>query len=110
MDFLIEVWGTAAIKYKTNIQTLQISQNKLIKTLFHYDYNTSEQKICSETKLMNISQTYLYNTCILIRKILNKNIHTQICFTKKHQTQKIRLRNANDIQLYSPRTDYGKKM
>lgn len=106
LDYLVEVWGTAA---KTNIETLQIAQNKLIKTLFQYDYSTQTQKIYSETKLMNISQTYIFNTCILIRKILNRDIHTQIHFTRKHQKHKIGLRNANDIQLYSPRTNYGKK-
>lgn len=106
IDYLIEIWGTS---YKTNLKLLQIAQNKLVKTLFHYDYMTPTDKIYKETKLLNIPQTYIYNTCVLIRKILNKDIHTQIVFTKKHQIQQKRLRNANDINLYSPRTNYGKK-
>lgn len=106
LDYLIEVWGTAA---KTNKLTLQRAQNKLIKRLFHYNFYISTDKIYKETKLMNLNQLYTFKTCILIRKILNKKIHTQINFSKKHQVQKIRLRNANNLILHIPRTNHGKQ-
>lgn len=106
VDYLIELWGTAA---KTNLMPIQISQNKLIKVLFNYDFLESTQKIYKETKIMNISQSYTYSTCILIRKILNRDIHTQTTFTKKHTIQKMKLRKANDIILHEPRTNYGKR-
>lgn len=106
IEYLIEIWGSAA---KTNLNLLQRAQNKLIKVLFHYNYSTPTNLLYKKTRLLNISQTYIYNTCLLVRKILAKNIHTQINFTKKKQIQKIQLRNANNIVLRTPRTNYGKK-
>lgn len=106
IDYLIEIWGSAA---KSNLDLLQTAQNKLLKVLFKYNFRTSTKKIYNETGLLNIYQTYVYNSCILVRKILSKDIHTNITFTKKQSIQKIRLRNANDIKLHKPRTNYGKK-
>lgn len=107
LDYLIELWGTAA---KTNINILQTAQNKLIKTLFNYNYRTSTQKIYAETKLMNLNQTYVYYTCLLVHKIFHNEIKSKIGFTKKHQHQKIKLRNGNHLALPKcvPRTGYGK--
>lgn len=106
IDYLIEVWGSA---YKTNLNKLQILQNKIIKVLFHYNYLTPTTKIYKETKLMNLSQIYKYNTCILIHKILHKEIHSEIIFTKNVQIHKRNLRRANNIYLPKIRTNYGKK-
>lgn len=104
IDYLIEIWGSAA---KTNLKQVQIAQNKLMKVLFNFDFLTNTNKMYKDTKILNVSQAYVYHTCILIRKILNKDIHTKICFTEKQQTMK--LRNANNLILRPPRTNYGKK-
>lgn len=107
IDYLIEVWGSAA---KTNLDLIQTSQNRLIKTLFHFDYLTPTKKVYKKTKLLNIYHTYRYYTCILIRKILFKKIHTNITFNTKNEfVQLRRLRCSNDIVLRPPRTNYGKK-
>ncbi|KAL0851343.1 hypothetical protein ABMA28_007163 [Loxostege sticticalis] len=107
IDYLIEIWGTAN---KTNLNVLQISQNKLIKSLFNYDFRTSTHKIYEDTKIMTIKQTYKYYTCILIHKILNKQIHTVLSFRKKHEIQySMKLRNANHLISRTPRTNYGRK-
>lgn len=106
IDYLIEVWGTAA---KTNLQKLQTSQNKLIKTLFRYNFLTPTIQIYNETKLFNIFQTYKFNTCVLIRKILNNSIHTQIKLTKKIDFHHRQTRRANEISLKPFRTKYGRK-
>jgi hypothetical protein len=104
--YLIEIWGTAA---KTGLQELQRAQNKVIKALFCYPYSTSTTKIFKETKLMNIQQLYRYNTCILIRKILNKNIHTSLSFTQKSQLTKRKLRRPSLLVLPKIRTKLAKK-
>lgn len=104
LEYLIEVWGTAAI---TNIKLLQVSQNKVIKVLFHYDYLTPTKKLYTETKLLNLKQIYTYKTCILIRKIINKEIHSEITFTEKNKYLTKTLRNADNIFLPLPRTRYG---
>lgn len=106
IDYLIEIWGTAA---KSHLSLIQIAQNKLIKALFQYAHLTPTKKVYSETGIMDITKTYTYKTCILIRKVINNNIHVQISFTKKHHHQKIKLRNANDLILRTPRTNYGRK-
>lgn len=106
IDYLIEIWGTAA---KSNLEIIQVAQNKLIKTLFNYKFRTPTQKIYEDTKIMNIAKTYKYYTCLLIHKILNKNINTTLTFTKKHQVQKKKLRNSNFLVTRTPRTNYGKK-
>lgn len=104
IDYLIEIWGPAA---KSNIGILQTAQNKLVKTLFGYHFRTPTDKIYKNTKLMTIKQTYFYYTCILIRKILNKEIQTQMKFTTKGSHQKIQLRNSTHLVLRQPRTNYG---
>lgn len=106
IDYLIEIWGSAA---NTNLRPIQRAQNKIVKVLFQYKHLTPSYKLYKETKLLSIHQTYVYLTCILIRKILTKDLHTQISFTKKKQFQKMKLRNANNLVLHAPRTDYGKK-
>lgn len=107
IDYLIEVWGSAS---KTNLNTIQRAQNKVIKVLFRYNYLTPTDTLYKKTKLLNITQTYIYYTCLLVRKILTNNIHTQIKFTKKIDIQKMRLRNANNLVLWKVRTkNYGKK-
>lgn len=106
LDYLIEVWGSAA---KVHLGTLQRSQNKIIKLLFHYDYLTPTTRIYKETHLMTILQNYKYNTCMLVHKIINKKIRSQIKFTKKISTQNRVSRRAHNIILQAPRTNYGKK-
>lgn len=106
LDYLIEIWGTAA---QSNLKVIQTMQNKLIKILFNYHYRTSTEKLYKETGIMNIRQTYVYNTCILIHKILNDDINTNINLIRKSKVQRIRLRNANNIVPRQHRTNYGKK-
>lgn len=106
IEYLIELWGSAA---KTNLEKLQRAQNRIIKVLFHYHYLTPTHKIYKETKLFNISDIYFYNTCILVRKILSKDLHTQITLTKNLQVRKRFLRRAQDLHIPSTRTNYGKK-
>lgn len=105
LDYLIEIWGTAA---PSNLKDLQISQNKLIKVLFSYHYLTPTKQLYKDTKIMNIKQSYIYNTCILIKKIINKEINTEINFRKNFEITKRRLRNANDLYPQAPRTNFGK--
>lgn len=102
--YLIEIWGSAP---KTNLKYLQIAQNKLVKMLFNYDYLTSTVKVYKETKLMNIKQLYTFCSCILIRKILNKSIHTEITFTKVHQVHNRSSRRKDHIILPKVRTTQG---
>lgn len=106
LEYLIELWGTAA---KTNLKQIETCQNKIIKRLFRYQYLTATEKIYKETKLMSLAQIYKYNTCILVHKLLNKNIHSRITFTKKGQTQKRITKRKNHICLRKPRTNYGRK-
>ncbi|CAH2083596.1 unnamed protein product [Euphydryas editha] len=106
IDYLIEVWGTAC---KTNLCKLQTAQNKLVKVLFNYNYWTSHKIIYKETKIMNISQIYKYKTCILIYKILNKDIHSRITFTKNLDIHKRNLRRAHHISIPKKITLYGEK-
>lgn len=105
VDYLIEVSGTAA---KTNLEPFQTAQNK-IKVLLQYKYWTPIQKIYKDTKIINIKQTNNYYTCILIRKMLFKDIHTTILFTKIQDYQRNELRNSNFLVTCLPITNYGKK-
>jgi hypothetical protein len=57
------------------------------------------------TKLFNLKQIYTYATCILIKKKLSNQTHTEISFTKR--TFKHNLRNTNKISLLTPRTNHG---
>ncbi|KAL0849835.1 hypothetical protein ABMA28_011774 [Loxostege sticticalis] len=103
--YLIEVWGSAS---KTHIKDLQISQNKIIKRLYNYDFLTPTKQLYKKTKLFNVSQLYNYNMCVFIKKILDNNIQTNITFTKRTFTHS--LRNTNKLFLRQPRTiKYGKK-
>lgn len=107
IEYLIEIWGCAAT---TNLLPLQRAQNKLIKILFKLDYLTPTKDLYTKTKLLNIHQTYVYNTCLLIRKILNKTIHTQIQFKTSVPSKYIRrCKNTNLLKLSTPRTSYGRR-
>lgn len=104
LDYLVEVWGKAA---KSNLNDLQIAQNKIIKVLFHYDYLTPTRILYKEPKHMNLNQIYTYKTCILIHKIIKSEVHSEITFIKNSQVQTKQLRNTDDIRLSRPRTGYG---
>lgn len=104
LDYLIEIWGCAA---KTNLKPLQISQNKVIKILFHYDKLTHTPTLYKKTNLLNLNQIYTQNICILIKKIMSGQLHSQTNFIKR--TYKHNLRNTNKLKLHAPRTDYGKR-
>lgn len=104
--YLIEIWGNAG---KTKLQELQRVQNKIIKILFRYPYLTPTYKIFEETKLMNIKQLYMYTTCILIRKILDKKIKTNLSFTKISEVSKRSRRRPSLLVLPKPRTNYSKR-
>lgn len=106
LQYLIEVWGSTA---DTNLKELQRTQNKIIKLLFHYDYLTPTTKVYSETKLMSVKQLYTYSTCLLIRKILHKEIHSKLTFTKKKELQNYRNRNAENLITTRSRTNYGQR-
>lgn len=104
--YLVEIWGSAV---KTKLAGLQITQNKIIKTIFNYHYLTSTNKIFTETKLMTIKQLYIYNTCILIKKILCSQLHTNLSFIKVKQTTLRCTRRASFLVLPKVRTNYGRK-
>lgn len=104
---LIEVWGSAA---KTKLSELQVTQNKLIKILFGYPYRTSTNRIYQDTKIMNIRQLYIYNTCIFIRKIIKKSVHSNLALIKYKQITQRSTRRASLLVLPNTRTNYSKKM
>lgn len=104
LEYLIEIWGSAC---KTYLKQIQIAQNKIIKVLFHYDYLESTSKIYKETKLMHINQIFTFKTCVLIYKILNKSIHSNL--TLKKRQHKYNTRSANLLTLIKTRTNYGTK-
>ncbi|CAK1585636.1 unnamed protein product [Parnassius mnemosyne] len=107
LEYLIEIWGSAA---QTHISKLQRAQSKLIKTLFHYNYLTPTKELYRKTKFLNIKQLYTYNTCLIIKKIISKNIHSTITFTPKCEFLTHNLRNKNKLQIWQPRTrSYGNK-
>ena len=91
------------------MQELQRVQNKIIKILFRYPYLTPTYKIFEETKLMNIKQLYMYTTCILIRKILDKKIKTNLSFTKISEVSKSSRRRPSLLVLPRTRTNYSKR-
>lgn len=82
-----------------------------MKLLFHLNYLTPTTTVYNKTKLMTLTQMYNYNTCILVRKILKKDIHTSITFTIKSQIRTRSSRFSNNIYLPNvPRTkNYGLK-
>lgn len=104
LEYLLEVWGNAA---KTHLKYLQTAQNKATKTLFRYNYLTPTTELYNKTKLFNLNQMYFYKTCILIKKITTKAIHSDIIFTKKNH--RYFTRNNNKFNLTTPRTNYGKR-
>lgn len=104
--YLIEIWGSGA---KTKLAELQILQNKIIKNLFNYHFRTPTEKIYRETKLMNIKQLYIFNTCIFIRKTLHNSIHTNLQFPKRQKVGRPCTRRASFIVLPKTRTNYGQK-
>lgn len=109
LTYLIEVWGSAA---KTNLVKLQRTQNKIVKLLFHLNYLAPTTTVYEKTKLMTLTQLYHYNTCVIVRKILKKDIHTSVTFTIKSQVQTRSSRYSNNICLpkTTPRTkNYGSK-
>lgn len=107
LDYLIELWGNAA---DVHINKLQRTQNKVLKVLFQYEYKTPTIQLYRETKQLNIKQLYIYNTCVLIYKIIHKMIHSQLIFTKNRDHVKYNMltRNANKLHTIHPRTNLGK--
>lgn len=104
LDYLIEIWGSAA---PTNLSPLQRIQNKIIKVLFHYSYDTPTQQLYKKTKLFNIAQLYKYNTCLLIKKIISNKIKSNIQLNFK--TNLHSSRRPNQIEITKSRTKFGTK-
>lgn len=104
LEYLIEIWGCAA---KTILMPLQRTQNKIIKTLYHYHYLTPTKTLFEKTKLLNLKQLYTYGTCILIKKITTNSVQSKLQLHKK--TISYNLRNKNKLQRRQARTNYGKK-
>lgn len=66
------------IVYNKNLDLIETAQNKLKKVdtiPLSLSYKTLKIFMYKETNIMNGTQTYNYNTCLLIHKILNKDIH-----------------------------------
>lgn len=105
LQYLIEVWGSAS---GTALKDLQILQNKIIKVLYHLNFYTQTKLVYKKTKIFNIEQLYKYTTCILVKKIITKTIHTNINITQRAYTHS--LRNTNKLWVPIPRTkNYGRK-
>ena len=104
LNYLIEIWGCAS---KSTLKDLQIAQNKIIKTLFNYNYLTPTSQLYRETKLMSVGQLYAFNTCLLIRKIIDGAVHSQLNFTRK--ITKRSERHPNQLCTQQPRTQYGRR-
>lgn len=105
IEYLAAVWGSASTSV---LHELQVAQNKVIKVLFNYDYLTPTETLYRQTKLMNIKQIYKYSTCILIRKIIKNEIHSQTTFIRNNEVHAYFTRNARNLRIPPPRTNYGK--
>ena len=106
LSYLIEIWGNAS---KTKLHELQIKQNKLVKMLFHYHHLTPTKTIYTKLGIMNIKQLYTYNTCILIKKIINRNIHTNLSFIKNSQIYNRSTRRGSLLVIPKVRTKFAQK-
>lgn len=64
-------------------------------------------QLYNNTKIMNISQLYTYNTCILIKKIKSGSVQSEIrIYERSHISN---LRNKYKLHIDNVRTNYGKK-
>lgn len=106
LEYLIEVWGSAA---KSNLNPLQRIQNKIIKVLFNYPYLYPTKKLYEKTNLLNLKQLYTYYTCILIKKITKNSVQSNIQLHKKTITYNTRSKNKFQLMTARARTNYGKK-
>lgn len=105
LQYLIEIWGTAS---QTILKDLQITQNKLIKVLFHLNKFTPTKEVYKTTKIFDLKTLYKYNSCILIKKIITGTIQSDTTFTQRTYTHNLRKKNKLFIPV--PRTlNYGKK-
>ena len=62
------IWGTCG---KTNLNIVQILQNKILKVLFHYDRLTSTEILYTELKVPKINVILELEQIKLMYKILN---------------------------------------
>ncbi|KAI8431563.1 hypothetical protein MSG28_016053 [Choristoneura fumiferana] len=92
IDYLIEVWGTAAVASKTLLQgphtTLKCKLNAAI--------------------ILSMKQNIFYKTCILVYKIIHRGI-TQLSFKVTEDVTSRDTRNKNLLWVATQRTKYGQQ-
>lgn len=108
LSYLIPIWGYSA---QTNINILQRTQNKAIRSLFWQDYmnpNTNTEAIYKKYSILKVSQMVEYDSMIMIYKIKHNLIRNNIqltTFAETHQhntrgRENFRLPRTNSISLY----------
>ena len=79
MIYCITVWGTSN---KIVINSLQISQNKLLGAICGADQMDSARPLVNSLKIFNVKEVYNYMVCYYIYKSISRNenifVHNEI--------------------------------
>ena len=102
--YLIPVWGMCN---KTNFNTMQMLQNKILKILFDYDRLTATETLYGELGVIRLDRLLELEQCKLMYRIVNKTqkCNTNIIFYNDVHDYETRAHNSI-YQIYT-RTNIG---
>lgn len=78
LTYLISIWGFSST---TNLNTLQVTQNKAVRSLFWPEYKRNglnTKQLMSKYKILSIEQLKISDSLLLIRKIRTNMIKNEI--------------------------------
>lgn len=106
LSYLTSVWGTAN---KSDLERLQRTQNKAIKTLYNLKYRTPTIQVYSMTNYLNISEIIQYHSIKLIYNIKNNLLKSPITLTENRDIHNHYTRSAENLHLTHHRTKKTQK-
>lgn len=106
LSYLIAIWGNTT---QFNINRVQRLQNKAVKNIFNLPYETSSATLYKRYPILPIKDLIKYNLCLLVYKIDNNLLKSNIKF-EKNTIHSYETRNRDRYVLdRQVNTEYGRK-
>ena len=104
LRYLLPIWGTCS---NTDLNTVKVMQNKILKILFHYDRLTSTETLYSELRVPKIDVLLELEQIKIVYKFINKTQKSNIPIRLLNEVHIYDTRSQNNIYTVNTRTNIG---
>lgn len=106
--YMSHLWGSAN---KSNMQLLEVLQNKAIRLLFRHEYmqpRVHTNDLYKNHKILPVKQLASYSACLMTFKLKHSFVRSDINLQRNEHIHNYNTRTRNNIHVTQPKNQWGK--